>query len=666
MLDMEAVGRDKEALLQELRAAGAVIRGDGRGNIPCPYHGGSDSGSIHQGEDGRWRFKCFACGQSGDVLDLQALRESKDLKAVIRENDKSAQLRRPASSYHTSRRPQPNASGEPVEGSDGSEATISRPVQESPPQAQETQARGNQRVYDTLDLLKKAAEFADAERLKSKFPDFDRRRTLVKTFPYTDPVTGHLDLIAFRLEGAWAEAEGMPSKKSCLQGHENAQGKFELRRPPGLAPLFNRAGIADADTVVVLEGEPKVIVLKKFGFAATCSPGGSNAAGQADWSPLSGKKLVIIWRDKDKLNKLGKRPGLEYQNSVIAEINRLPKPPLIFTVDVDAITELPEDGSDVVDLDRIMGKLPDDQKADVIRAILSDAKPTGVHAELIAETEEVLTGERNVIDWPWSLFATVTEAITAGKATVICGEPGVSKSLFLLQAMLEWHKLGVSCAVMELEDGAPYHLRRAAAMIAECSFLTSLKWQREHPDETRKIVNAEILTSFGRCLHDLSALPNKEATIDNLLRWINEQVQRGIRIIGIDPVTLAEFGKDMHSEDSKFVRGIKRALDGSMSSFIAITHPRPGSHGRTLDNMALTRDWGRHTPSAMWYEYIHGSRKMRVRTVSTSMGQVSVDQQVNRVVHVLKVRNTEGAKTKIAFDFDKRSLKVRELGEIID
>jgi KaiC/GvpD/RAD55 family RecA-like ATPase len=319
-----------------------------------------------------------------------------------------------------------------------------------------------------------------------------------------------------------------------------------------------------------------------------------------------------------------------------------------------------------VDLVRIMGELPEDQKADVIRRLLEDAKPTGVHAELLSETEEVLAGERNVIDWPWPFFATVTESIAAANAVVICGEPGVSKSLFLLQALLEWHKAGISCAVMQLESGAPYHLRRGAAMISECSHVTSMKWQRSHPDETRKILGAEILTSFGRCLHDLSELPNKEATVDNLVRWINEEVQRGIRIISIDPVTLAEFGKDMHSEDSKFVRGIKRALDGSKSSFIAITHPRPGSHGRTLDNMALTRDWGRHTPSAMWYEYVHPAKKMRVRTVSTAMGQVSVEMSVNRVIHVLKVRDTEGAKTKIAFDFDRKSLKVRELGEVVD
>ena len=643
MLDMAAVGRDKAALLQELRAAGAVIRGDGRGNIPCPYHGGSDSGSIHQAEDGRWRFKCFACSVSGDVLDLQALRESKDLKSVIRENDKSPQQRRPASSYHTSRRPEPSEPSEPAE------------------QGAQPQPRG---IYDTLDLLKKAAEFADAKHLKEKFPDFQQRRVLVKTFPYTDPVTGHLDLIAFRLEGPWTEGDGMPAKKSCSQGHENAQGKYELRRPPGKAPLFNRAALLTADTVVCVEGEPKVIALKKFGFVATCSPGGSNAAGQADWTPLNGKKLVIIWRDKDKLNKMGKRPGLDYQDAVIAELNRLPQPPMVKVVDVNAIDCLPEDGSDVVDLVRIMGELPDEQKADVIRCYLDDAKPTGVHADLLSETEQIIVGKLNVVDWPWKALTDATEAITSGKVTVICGPAGSSKSLFLLQALLEWHAKGISCAVLELEDGPPYHLRRAAAMLAEFTALTSPRWQRLHPEETRKLVKGDELASFGRCLH---ALPQGEpASIDNLLRWINVQVQRGVRIIAIDPVTLADFSKDLYSEDSKLVRGIKLAFEGSMSSFIAITHPRPGSHGKTLDNMALTRGWGNFTPTALWYEFFKDAKKMRVMTVSSSMGQVSVEYQVNRVVHVLKARNTGGAFTRVAFDFDRKSLKVRELGEVID
>ncbi len=517
-------------------------------------------------------------------------------------------------------------------------------------------SRPTQQEFDTLENLKKAAEFADADHLKRSFPDFDGRRTLAGTFGYSDPETGHLDLIVFSLKGQWNEEDGKPKPKSGLHGYENAEGRFLLRRPPGLMPLFNRKALQAAPEVVLVEGEPNVIMMKTLGVVATCSPSGSKDAAHIDWSPLNGKKLVTVWSNK--------HPTLEYQNGVIAELNKLPQPPLVKIVDLDAIDSLPTDGSGVVDLVRIMGDLPDEQKAEVVCGYIATASPTGAHAELLSETEDVLSGKRNVVDWPWKTLSSITEAITAGGVTVICGSPGASKSLFLLQAILEWFRLGILCSVLELESGRAYHLRRAAAMVAECSFLTSLKWQRTHPEETRRMVKPDEFSAFGQCIH---AVPKgQDANVGYLLGWLNTEVQRGQRIIAIDAVTLADFGGDLYNEDSKLIRGIKNAIEPSMSSFIAITHPRPGSHGKTLDNMALTRGWGNFTPDAMWYEFVRDAKKRRVKTISCSAGEITAEIPVNRIVHVLKSRNTGGAFTRIGFDFDNNTLKVSELGIITD
>jgi hypothetical protein len=644
VLDLVQIGRDKEALLEELRAAGAAITDQaatGRSNFCCPYHGEkTPSAKIFEGEDGRWRFKCFACGLKGDILDLQALREGKNLTDLLHQMADQTNANVPRR-VHTPR---------PTQNSTGPDRPAAQPQRQG-------------RRYDDLETLKKAAIFADSEKLKHEHPEFDGRRVLARTFPYRHPDTGHMDLIVFRLEGNWEETEDKPKKKSILQAYQNADGKFELCRPQGLAPLFNRKGIKDVDTVIVVEGEGKVAALHLLGFAATCSPGGSNAAARADWSPLSGKKQVIIWRDKDKLNKRGRRPGLDYQNEVMSELKKLASPPMVKLVDVEAITELPEDGSDVVDYLKIHESLPIDERRVLIQGILDDAKTTGAHAELLAETEDILAGKRNVVDWPWPRLAEQTEALTAGMMTVICGAPGASKSLFMLQAALEWHKNGIPVALLQLEDGPSFHLRRAAAMLAGNSNLTSLKWQKEHPAETRSMLSNDLLTRFGQCL---SALPkDHKPTIDNLLIWINEQVQKGMRIICIDPVTLADFGKDMHSEDSKLVRGIKNALEGSMASFVAVTHPRPGARTKTLDDMALTRDWGRHTQTAIWYDYLPRQQKFSMVTSSSSLGTVRADLWCNRVVHIKKSRNTGGQSKKIGFNFSSDTLMAEEIGEII-
>ena len=653
MLDMKRVGADRAALLDELRAAGAVIKNDSRNTgLPCPYHNGSDSASIHEGDDHRWRFRCFNCGAKGDVLDLQAKREGKEVFEVIKEEDQRRNSRNSSSSTRL-RRP---------DSSDSNPTEQASQPKEKPKQVMR---------FPDMDTLKKAVEFRDYEALRRDFPDFEGKRKLSRTFTYTNPATGKADLIAFRLEGDWEEGEGKPKRKSCLQGCQ-VEGGYELRRPPGLAPLFNRKGIAKSDTIIVVEGEPKVVVLNKFGFTATCSPGGAQAASKADWSPLNGKKLVIVWRDKDAVNKMGKRPGLDYQNDVITALNKLPNPPLIKVVDVDDIRELPEDGSDVVDLIAIMGPLPDEQKAGFLQEIFNEALPTGAHALLNIETEEVLLGQRNVVDWPWPILADFTEAIAAGTMTVMCGDPGASKSLFILQAFMEWHKKGIPLALLELEDistdketgvSSPvFHLRRAAAMLAGNNMLTSLRWQKEHPDETTAALSNDFLSNFGRCLH---ALPRDvRPTVDNLLAWVRHQVvERGIRVVAIDPVTLADFGKDIHSEDSKMVRGMKDIIEGSKASLIVVTHPRPGAKRKTLDDMALTRDWGRHTQTAIWYEsHKAKTTDLRIRTVT---GPMTVkDEEFNRTIWIQKARNTGFQNSRIAFRLDIPTLTVKEVGEI--
>ena len=664
MIDMVQAG-NRESLVEELRTAGAQISeaaAIGRSNFCCPYHGETNpSAHIKEGSDGRWRFKCFAGCPGGDALDLKARRENKDLKDVIRESD-------PQRSQQTQRRYSPRPSSESTQTEETYDQNEPQPIQ---PPAQPAQKP--YRMHDTLETLKKAAVFSDGERLRQSHPDFSGRRVLAKTFPYTNPDTGRMELIVFRLEGPWDNGNGNPSKKSCLQGFENASGKFELRRAPGIAPIFNRKGIRNADTVVIVEGEGKVVALSTLGFKATCSPGGAQAAAKADWSPLSGKKLAIIWRDKDAVNKLGVRPGLNYQNDVIAELKKLPTPPLIKVVDVDAIRELPEDGSDVVDLVKKMGNLPLDQQKAYVQAILDQALPTGAAALLRTETQEVLEGTRNVIDWPWKMLADMTESIAAGTMTVICGDPGASKSLFLLQAFMSWHRDGIPVSLLELEDisvdkdtgvtSPVFHLRRAAAMVAGNSKLTSLRYQRENPDETRTAMSNDFLSSFGTCLHSFPR--NTRPTVDNIVAWVHQEVKRGIRVVAIDPVTLADFGKDLHSEDSKFVRGIKDAIEGSNASIIAITHPRPGARRKTLDDFALTRDWGRHTQSAFWYDYCGGEKSGTVKK-ETLTGTMRLEESYNRIVHIKKARNTQGNSKKIAFMFDYKTLLVEEVGELVE
>lgn len=75
--------------------------------------------------------------------------------------------------------------------------------------------------------------------------------------------------------------------------------------PPEPRPLFNQPGLAAAGNVVLVEGEKCAQALIHLGVCATTAMHGANApVDKTDWSPLTGK-AVLIWPDRDK-------PGWEY------------------------------------------------------------------------------------------------------------------------------------------------------------------------------------------------------------------------------------------------------------------------------------------------------------------------------------------------------------------
>ena len=74
-------------------------------------------------------------------------------------------------------------------------------------------------------------------------------------------------------------------------------------------PLYHQPGIATADTVVLVEGEKCAQALIDAGIVATTAMHGANApVEKTDWSPLTGKAL-LIWPDSDA-------PGWEYAMAV--------------------------------------------------------------------------------------------------------------------------------------------------------------------------------------------------------------------------------------------------------------------------------------------------------------------------------------------------------------
>lgn len=78
---------DRSALIAALEAAGSTIKGN---TATCPVHDDQHaSGSIFQGEDGAWRFKCHGCDFHGDVFDILSKNENRPVEDLLREINES-------------------------------------------------------------------------------------------------------------------------------------------------------------------------------------------------------------------------------------------------------------------------------------------------------------------------------------------------------------------------------------------------------------------------------------------------------------------------------------------------------------------------------------------------------------------------------------------------
>ena len=113
---------------------------------------------------------------------------------------------------------------------------------------------------------------------------------------------------------------------------------WTLSTMPAPRPLLNLPSLIayKKSPVYVVEGEKCVDALFSFGLIATTSSGGANAANQTDWSPLSGRRVIII-PDNDA-------GGKQYAEDVLQILIGMKA-----AVSIAYLDNTPE-GGDVVDL----------------------------------------------------------------------------------------------------------------------------------------------------------------------------------------------------------------------------------------------------------------------------------------------------------------------------
>jgi hypothetical protein len=445
---------------------------------------------------------------------------------------------------------------------------------------------------------------------------------------YTNPDTGEVECVQIRYFDTHEQ------RKKFLP-HRAEGGGFVLGGPPKPWPIYNRARVKAAPTIVVVEGEKCVHAMHDIGVVATTSLSGSGNADKADWSLLAGK-TVYIWPDNDPA-------GTTYAKAVIQKLDELNPKPTVYLLDVSGLG-LPEKG-DVVDY------LEKEGAAGDIWHVLNDGSAlVGSGTELQKRITDTISGRWQSYPMPWRELSRAAKPLFPGSITVVCGDPAASKSFFLLEAMYWWHSQKIPVALYELEEDRAFHLMRLLAMLAGSWNVLDDEWGRTNPAILQEFYNT-YKTEIESFAPFLFAAPMGQLDYDAILKWIEQQCKAGAKIIGVDPITAIHTGESRQIEDLQFIVKASRILLDYEARLILVTHPR-GSTGMrrgatSQDDVAGGRAFSRHTQTVLW---IHRHHPVKDCVCKCAVGQMSV--KCNRSIMIAKTRNGPANGWSIGFNMD--------------
>lgn len=476
----------------------------------------------------------------------------------------------------------------------------------------------------------------------ASYEEMSRAYSNATAYPYMIPGVDEPRMIVYRYE---KHGGG----KGFAQVHHD--GKSWLNRAPEAPrPIYRIPDIRDKPAVVVVEGEKCAEIFWSMGIPTTTSPCGGGNASKADWSPLKGKR-ICIWPDHDE-------KGAKYAEDVSALLRDAGVAD-IRIVALDRLA-LPVKG-DIEQFLEALGDITAALKKAAVLEVLKAAPSTGASRAVAESMEDIIGGRLRTVALPWPMLNDMTKMLMPGAVSVVAGTPGAAKSFFTLSAIIGVHRLGESFAMMQLEETPAYWLQRLLAILEGNGSLTDLDWIQANAESARAANRRQSATidALGSRLW-----VNQMATYKQVGDWIEARCQAGVRVLLVDPISVADPGKEkMWDADRNMMLRAKQAAGEHGASIIFVSHPKAGPLNRipSLDSIAGGQAIPRLASTVLWIE---PRDEQEVDVVTMSHGTVPC--MVNRCMRVLKARNSRGTGLSISYRFDGSRLEWVECGIVSD
>jgi KaiC/GvpD/RAD55 family RecA-like ATPase len=267
--------------------------------------------------------------------------------------------------------------------------------------------------------------------------------------------------------------------------------------------------------------------------------------------------------------------------------------------------------------------------------------------ELERFVNDVVAGRILVVPFPWQTLSRLTQALLPGSVTVICGDPGVGKTFFVMDCLRFWVNHGHDAAAFFLEKDRKFYTRRLLAQEEGMAKYLDLEWLKAHGGEAAAAMKRHraIIDTVGDRMTLEGA--GRRATIGSLCQWVETELRNGRRILIIDPITAADAGADRWRTDDGFMTETQKLLSRYGASLVLVTHPRKGNvtqkSGHDIGGGAA---YFRFSDTTLWLTKLKSPKRVRV------VGPFGIAHlEASTFVQIHKVREGPGMGCEVAFSF---------------
>ncbi len=370
--------------------------------------------------------------------------------------------------------------------------------------------------------------------------------------------------------------KGGPREYSVL-GKHNGIWYIDFPEPPHL--LYQRYEWTNAETVYVCEGERTSDAVEALGLPTTTSLGGPTYEKDSDWTPLKGKQVVILADYDDKGGKYACEVA-QLCLGVGALSARIVKFPGLNLGEgprewMEAIRASSGEEAILPELQKLVDAAPFEVYVPRV-----PEPPKGLHLEFQTMAEIAPATQQWVFD----------KVIPQGKLTVLMGEPGVGKSLTLLEIAAkvtrgltgpdetEPQEPG-SVILFSPEDSPAETVRpRLEALQADLAKVILIPGFSELDDVTGKRLSWEFQLD-----RDMSYLETRLKSF--------QEAGHNIRMLVIDPIDRfleSVTGKNKGMAESLSARLAKLAMETNVAIVVTTNLPR-GVKGTSALNRSIRR-----------------------------------------------------------------------------